>query len=465
MQAVRSPLRRIPAVHRLVARPGLRDAIDVHGRSTVIDACRVAVDELRLRITRGPLEASALEEACARLEDDVHRILLSLARPAYPEVINATGVLIHTNLGRAPLPGNETPSVESYLALEYDLDGGHRGQRLAPLRNRLARIFGAESAVMVNNNSAALLLILETLARGREVIVSRGQLIEIGGSFRLPDVMAASGCRLVEVGCTNRTHLVDYQRAITGETAAILIAHQSNFRIVGFTAEPATAEISQLAHSFDLPMIVDQGSGNIYDLRRWGLGTEPTVHSLLADGADIVCFSGDKLLGGPQAGIIVGSQRWIEPLGKHPMYRALRPDKTALTMMDQVLRAHQSGRIEEIPLYAMLSVPVDALARRARRIAGRLRDRGIAAAGRSTRAALGGGTTPEETLPSYGLVVPGGQALLDQLRASEPPVVGRIEDDKVILDLRTVFGRQDGDLEAAIVAAYGRTNDVQPEGR
>lgn len=464
MRTVRSELRRIPAVHRLVARAGLRDAISVYGRETVIDACRTAVDELRNRITKESLEEAALEQACTRLEDDVHRILRNLTRPAYPEVINATGVLIHTNLGRAPLPSNEHPTVESYLALEYDITAGRRGQRLAPLRSRLAKIFKAESAVMVNNNAAALLLILSGLARDREVIVSRGQLIEIGGSFRLPDVMAASGCRLVEVGCTNRTHLHDYQRAITGETAAILIAHHSNFRIVGFTTEPALGDIAELAHGFGLPMIVDQGSGNLYDLRRWGLGDEPTVHAQLAAGADIVCFSGDKLLGGPQAGIIVGSERWVEPLAKHPMYRALRPDKTALTVMDQVLRAHQSGRIEEIPVYALLSVPADALARRARRIARRLRRLDITAAGRSTRAALGGGTTPDETLPSYGLVLPGGQALLDALRASEPPVVGRIADDEVILDLRTVFPRQDRALEAAVVAAYGRMSDVQPDG-
>ncbi len=461
---MRSEFRRIPAVHRLVAQPGIRDAIELHGREIVIDACRAAVDDLRRRITEDPLEESALEKACAKLEDDVHRILRNLTRPAYPEVINATGVLIHTNLGRAPLPSNENLSVESYLALEYDIAAGHRGQRLAPLRSRLARIFGAESAVMVNNNAAALLLILSTLARDREVIVSRGQLIEIGGSFRLPDVMAASGCHLVEVGCTNRTHLHDYQRAITGETAAILSAHQSNFRIVGFTTEPPIADIAELAHGFDLPLIVDQGSGNLYDLRRWGLGDEPTVHSLLANSADIVCFSGDKLLGGPQAGIIVGSARWVEPLAKHPMYRALRPDKTALTLMDQILRAHQSGRIHEIPLYALLSVPVDALARRARRIGRRLREHGIAASGRSTRAVVGGGTTPDETLPSYGLVLAGGQPLLDALRAQEPAVVGRIEMDAVVLDLRTVFGRQDRDLEAAVVTAYGSTRDVQAEG-
>ena len=452
----------IPAVHRLLDRPEIRRAIDVHGRPSVMEACRTAVGQLRRRIADGDLDGSAFELACDRLEADILEIVEGLAGPAYPEVINATGVLIHTNLGRAPLPESVPLSLSSYLALEYDIVTGRRGQRLGPLRARMARMFGAESAVMVNNNAAALLLILSAIAKDREVIVSRGQLIEIGGSFRLPDVMHASGCRLVEVGCTNRTHLRDYQSAITSDTAAILSAHQSNFRIVGFTTEPPPSEIAGLAHSFDLPMIVDQGSGNLYDLRRWGLGTEPTVGSLLENGADIVCFSGDKLLGGPQAGIIVGSKRWVEPLGRHPMYRALRPDKTALVMMDQVLRTHQSGRLAEVPLFAMLDASVDGLARRARALAKRLRERGIDAGGRSTRAALGGGTTPEETMPSYGLVLPGSQRLLDGLRASRPPVIGRIEDDAVVLDLRTVFRRQDRALEAAVVAAYAK---VQADGK
>jgi L-seryl-tRNA(Ser) seleniumtransferase len=279
-------------------------------------------------------------------------------------------------------------------------------------------------------------------------------------------VMAASGARLVEVGCTNRTHLEDYRRAITGSTAAILSAHHSNFTIVGFTAEPPLHDIAELAHSFGLPMVVDQGSGNLYDLRRWGLGDEPTVASLLASGADLVCFSGDKLLGGPQAGIVVGRRQWVEPLGAHPMYRALRPDKTALVVMDQVLRAHQSGRLEEIPLYAMLAEPVEALARRARRIARRLASHGVPARGRATRATLGGGTTPEQTVASYGLTLEGGQRLLDALRLGQPPVVGRIEDDAVVLDLRTVLPHQERALEAAIAAAYrSSSGGIQPDGR
>jgi L-seryl-tRNA(Ser) seleniumtransferase len=465
MSPVHSPYRRLPAVHRLLEQPAIDDAARAHGRENVMEACRAAIDQLRRRIAEEQLDGDELDAACNGLEADVLHILNDFTRPAYPEVINGTGVLIHTNLGRAPLSEDLSLSVESYLALEFDISSGGRGQRLAPIRGRLARLCRADSAVMVNNNAAALVLILSGIARGREVIVSRGQLIEIGGSFRLPDVMEASGCRLVEVGCTNRTHLEDYRRAITDETAAILSAHHSNFKIVGFTTEPTDDELAGLAHSVDLPYIVDQGSGNLHDLRRWGLGGEPTVSSLLDAGADVVCFSGDKLLGGPQAGIIVGSSRWVEPLGKHPLYRALRPDKTALVMMDHVLRAHLSGKLDEIPLYRMMSVPADRLARRARRIARRLRDHGIPARGRSTRAALGGGTTPEETVPSYALALAGGQRLLDALRAGHPPVVGRIEDDTVIIDLRTVFSRQDRALTEAVVAGYGAINASQSDGK
>jgi len=464
MADVESSFRRIPAIHRLLESPSIRDTIATHGRDHVMDTCRAAVDALRQRIADGELEGEEIEAACDALESDILHSLSCSAQPAYPRVINAAGVLIHTNLGRAPLMQDLPDSLASYLALEYDLVAGRRGQRLAPLRDRLARLCGAETAVMVNNNAAALLLMLTAHARHREVIVSRGQLIEIGGSFRLPEVMAASGCRLVEVGCTNRTHLSDYEHAITGETAAILVAHHSNFRIVGFTTEPAIDELARLAHQYELPLLVDQGSGNLYDLRRWGLGDEPTVTSLLTAGADLVCFSGDKLLGGPQAGIVAGSRRWIDPLASHSLYRALRPDKTALVLMDLVLRSHLSGHLERIPLFRMLETPIETLKKRAGRLGRRLRERGVPARGQATRAALGGGTTPEETIASYGISVAGGQRLLDALRTATPPVVARIEDDRVILDLRTVFPSQDDDLIRALLEAHGKL-DTHEAGR
>ncbi len=440
-------LRRLPAVHRLLESPRLKSALERWGRTALLEACREALDDARRLIEAGdPPSTAALEEA-------VLAKALAAEADAYTAVINGTGVLLHTNLGRAPMPTTLPQSLQGYLALEYDVQAGRRGQRLAPLREKIARVCGAESAVMVNNNAASLLLILAALTRGREVIVSRSQLIEIGGSFRLPAVMEAAGCRLVEVGCTNRTHLRDYSEAISENTAAVMVAHQSNFRIVGFTTNPTTTELATLAHDNGLPLIIDQGSGCLHDLRRWGLPHEETVTELLGAGADIICFSGDKLLGGPQAGIIVGSKAWIEPLGAHPLYRALRPDKTALVLMDHTLRAHEADRLGEIPLYLMLETSIDTLKRRAGRIGRRLRAQGVAARGRSTRSTLGGGTTPDETMPGYGLEISGGQALLDALREQTPPIIGRIEEDRVVLDLRTVFPEQDGALIEGILAA------------
>ena len=454
MPFVTPDYRRIPAIHRLLDLPALRAAVDEYGHAPVMEACRVAVERLRDRISAGEVAGQDIDAASEALEDEVLDSLHSSAASAYPAVINATGVLLHTNLGRAPLPRRLPPPLKSYLALEYDVSEGRRGQRLAAMADRIARVCGATSAVMVNNNAAALFLILKAHAEHREVVVSRGQLIEIGGSFRLPDVMAASGSTLVEVGCTNRTHLRDYSAAINERTAAILVAHQSNFRIVGFTTEPTIAELAGLAHAHGLPLFIDQGSGALHDLGRWGLPHEHTVPELLEAGADVVCFSGDKLLGGPQAGLVVGRSEWVEPLAGHPLYRALRPDKTALLTMEETLRAHHSGRLEDIPLYAMLETPLDVLKGRARRLGRRLRAQAVPVRGRATHAVLGGGTTPQETLSSYGLGLAGGQELADRLRAETPPVVARIEDDEVVLDLRTVFPDQDRSLEKALVAAY-----------
>lgn len=446
---VTKPLRRLPAVHRLLDSPALESAVEQWGRIALLDACRGALNDARLQIRAG------LSPSTSDLEEAVLEKVQAAEAEAYSAVINATGVLLHTNLGRAPMSKNQPISLQGYLALEYDMSTGQRGQRLGPLREKIARVCGAESAVMVNNNAASLLLILAGLALDRSVIVSRSELIEIGGSFRLPAVMESAGCHLVEVGCTNRTHLRDYQAAITEDTAALMVAHQSNFRIVGFTTSPSTAELAALAHDNGLPLIVDQGSGCLHDLQQWGLPREETVMELLEAGADVVCFSGDKLLGGPQAGIIVGSKAWVEPLGAHPLYRALRPDKTALVSMDRILRAHETGRLQEIPLYAMLNTPVDALKRRAARIGRKLRDQGLLVRGRMTRSTLGGGTTPEETMAGYGLEITADHSLLDALRKGSSPVIGRMEDDRVVLDLRTVFPEQDRALTQAIVVAYG----------
>jgi L-seryl-tRNA(Ser) seleniumtransferase len=353
----------------------------------------------------------------------------------------------------------------AYCNLELQLDTGKRGRRTSHVAELLCKVTGAEAATVVNNNAAAVLLTLRALCEGHEVVVSRGQLVEIGGSFRMPDVMAAGGVTLREVGTTNRTRLSDYANAINENTAALLRVHHSNFRIEGFSQDTPLEQIARCAHEHNLIAIDDLGSGATFDFTRLGLPPEPYLEQSLAAGIDVVCFSGDKLLGGPQAGIIVGRRAVIEPLGRHPLYRALRPDKTALSVMDRVLAAHHADRLDEIPLYAMIATPVDRLTRRARRIGRRLRDAGVPARGRRTRAALGGGTTPEETMPSYGLEIAGGQQLADALRAADPPVIGRLSEDQVVLDLRTVSPDQDRTLERAIRQAYSGLIARQETGR
>jgi L-seryl-tRNA(Ser) seleniumtransferase len=454
---MQSQYRTIPAIHRLLALPAMIEAIKTLGRPPVMAACRSAVDDLRRRIAEGEIDDTTLEAAMrGSREPRSSPILERNTGPAYREVINATGILIHTNLGRSPLPVDALGVLDSYLALEFDLDTGQRGQRLAPLRQRIADVCGSEAAVMVNNNAAALLLILSTVAQGREVIVSRSQLIEIGGSFRLPDVMAASGCRLVEVGCTNRTHLADFERAIGDDTAAIWwpTSPTSASSVSPPNRRPPSSPSSPTDRG--LPLIVDQGSGCLYDLRQWGLPAEETVGELLADGADLVCFSGDKLLGGPQAGIIVGSREWVEPLGRHPLYRALRPDKTALSSHGPGARRAPRRPARRDPALrddvghggeAEGARPTD------RRPAAQTRR---PARGRQMRAALGGGTTPEETLASYGLAIAGGQSLSTRLRAAATPVIGRLEDDEVLLDLRSVRSGSGSNLEAACPRLTGR---------
>jgi L-seryl-tRNA(Ser) seleniumtransferase len=438
----------LPAVHRLLSSSELERAAVSYGRAAVRQAARVTLDEARSRAAAGDEVPGA--------DILVERILARVSRegaPAYPAVINATGVIIHTNLGRAPRSATPLPP---YLALEYDLSTGTRGERLAPLVARLTRYFGAEAAMAVTNNAAALVLLLAAHAAGRDVVVSRGELIEIGGSFRLPEIMAAAGARLVEVGCTNRTHVEDYESAVGEGTAAILVAHRSNFHLSGFVASPPLEALVDMGHRRGIQVWVDQGSGCHLDLASYGLRPEPTVSELLAAGADAVLFSGDKLLGGPQAGIIVGSARAIGALRRHPLRRALRPDKSALIGLAATLDAYLAGRPEEIPLYRLLAASTDSLRARARRLARRLRLAGIEARPVPSRAVLGGGTTPDQTLPSWGLELGGRATLPSLLRSAVPPVVVRMEEGRTLVDLRAVLPEQDVDLVGALLRALAR---------
>ena len=443
-----NPLAAVPAVHRILAEEELREAAARHGTGAVRAAARAAVSETRARIARG--------DPPPPIGEIVREVLVILARttaPAYPIVINATGVIIHTNLGRAPRFMTESPG---YLALEYDLGAGERGERLAPVVQRLCRYFAAEAATVLTNNAAALVLLLAAHAVGGEVIVSRGELIEIGGSFRLPEIMSAGGARLVEVGCTNRTRSEDYTRAIGESTAAILVVHRSNFHIEGFVETPEPRDVIELGHAHHVPVWVDEGSGCHLDLGRYGLRRERTVGEILAAGADAVLFSGDKLFGGPQAGLVVGREATIAPLRRHPLRRALRPDKGCLTALAATLDAYLADRPDEVPLYRLLALPVSTLRARARRLARRLRGAGHQADAIATSAVLGGGTTPDQTLPSWALALPGGAAVAADLRAGPQPVVGRIEEDRVVLDLRAVFPEQDRALLAAVLATPRR---------
>jgi L-seryl-tRNA(Ser) seleniumtransferase len=435
----------LPAVHRLLAEERLLRARERYGAGTVRAAVREAIAGARLRVARGeppPTVPTLVAEAEA--------VLAQRTAPAYPKVINATGVVIHTNLGRAPRPGIEMPG---YLALEYELDAGTRGERLVPVVERLCRYFEAEAATVVTNNAAALVLLLAAHAAGRDVIVSRGELIEIGGSFRLPEIMAAGGARLVEVGCTNRTQLEDYARAIAGETAGILVVHRSNFHLQGFVATPELRAVVQLGHAHGVPVWVDEGSGCHLDLARYGLRHETTVQEIMAAGADAVLFSGDKLLAGPQAGIVLGDNPAVAPLRRHPLRRALRPDKSALTALAATLDAYLAGRPETVPLYRLLAFPETSLRARARRLSRRLHEAGLPGEATATRAVLGGGTTPDQTLPSWGVTLPGGEVAAARLRRARPAVVGRVEDERVVLDLRAVFPEQDNLVLATLRTA------------
>lgn len=391
-----------------------------------------------------------------------------LALPSLVPVINATGVMIHTNLGRSPLPAEIMEAVSrvstQYSTLEYDVESGHRGSRHDHVARVLAELVGAEAAMVVNNNAAAVLMALSALARGREVIVSRGELVEIGGSFRIPEVMALSGAVLREVGATNKTHARDYTGAINLETGLLLKVHQSNFRVVGFTEGLSTAELVKIGRETGLPVMEDLGSGVIDPLRLDGV-VEPSVREVVQAGVDIVTFSGDKLLGGPQAGIIVGKAPIIDRLKKYPMARAVRVDKMTLTALEWTIRWYLEGRSQELPLWKMMSETLDSVQERAAALAARVRGRVLGPVAVDTAsgfAQIGGGSMPGTQIPSCVLrITPddarGAQRLEQRLRLGNPPVIARISHGSVIFDLRTIFPSQESLLIDTIVMALQET--------
>lgn len=440
--------RRLPSVDRLLAHPRLADAAGEQGRTLALEAARATLAQAREHIAAG-----APTPGLDALAEDAAQRLAAATRGTLFPVINATGVIVHTNLGRAPLSAAARRAMDAvaagYSNLEYDLDAGGRGSRYVHAEALLCKLTGAEAALVVNNNAGAVFLALSALARDREVVISRGQLVEIGGGFRIPDVLRQSGARLVEVGTTNRTHLRDFAAALTLETALLLRVHSSNFKQIGFTAEVALAEMVTLAHSNGCLVVDDLGSGTLLDTARYGLTPEPTVQESVAAGADLVTFSGDKLLGGPQAGLIVGRAALVAQLREHPLARALRVDKSTLAALQATLLHYARGEDErEIPVWRMIATPLEALAARAEALAAALRDHGVPASVVSTTSTIGGGSLPGETLPTraVALAVAAPDAFAAALRRGDPPVVGRIVEDQLLLDLRTVVPEQDATL-------------------
>lgn len=443
---------RLPSVDKLLVHPHVQTLVASFGHALTVDALRQALGDARQAIRAGgdAPEAEALVGAAG-----AHLHEWTTPRP-HP-VVNATGVIIHTNLGRAPLSpkamGAMWDAAWGYSDLEYDLASGERGHRMAAVEDLLCRVSGAESALVVNNNAGAVLLALITHAAGREVIISRGQLIEIGGGFRIPEVMAQSGAKLIEVGTTNRTHRRDYEAALSDSTAAILRAHSSNFRVVGFTAEVSIAEMVEIGKSRGVPVIDDLGSGALLDTAAYGLMHEPMPQESLAAGAAMVCFSGDKLLGGPQAGIVIGQNKYIEPLKRHPLARALRADKLCLAALSATLTHYLQREAErEVPVWRMIAMPLDEIGKRARQWARKLRQAGLQAEVVEGHSTVGGGSLPGETLPTWlvAIACESPDGLATRLRSNDPPVVARIEDGRLVLDPRTVAAGEEKTLLDAV---------------
>ncbi|HVS32928.1 MAG TPA: L-seryl-tRNA(Sec) selenium transferase [Thermoanaerobaculia bacterium] len=420
-------LRSIPSVEKILSSPAFAALVAAFGR----EAAKVAVNGhlADLRAARGGYEEGAAL-------DSVHHRLSSSTSSTLRRVINATGIIIHTNLGRAPIDSRiwseAAPVVSGYSNLEFDLAEGERGRRDEHLSALCASLFGCQAAVLTNNNAAAALLLVAAVAAKKDVIVSRGELVEIGGSFRVPDVIRQGGARLLEVGTTNRTRAADYAAAVTRKTAAMLRVHRSNFDIVGFTETPSIEEMVATAREKRVPLLYDEGSGCIVDLSRYGFGRSETIRELIASGVDVVTCSTDKLIGATQGGLILGSAAIVDRVRKHPLMRALRAGKESYAVIAATLRAFATGRHEElVPIYTMLATPLEVLRERAAGMGGTIVE---------SAAALGGGTTPAETIPSVAIAVPG---IAGELRARflalDPPIAGRISADRFTLDLRTVL--------------------------
>jgi L-seryl-tRNA(Ser) seleniumtransferase len=439
------PRRRLPSVESLLASPSFAPLAERFSRPQVKQEVVRWLSELR---SGGEIAVPSVEDAAREIESRIAARHSSALR----RVVNATGVLIHTNLGRAPIASAiwaETESLMRYSNLEFDLGNGERGKRDALIAPLARELFGCEDALIVNNNAAAVMLLLAANTKGKEVIVSRGELVEIGGSFRIPEIIEQGGAKLREVGTTNRTRAADYAEACSRRTAAMLSVHQSNFQIVGFTEAPSTEELVAISKQKRVPLFVDEGSGRVVDLAQYGLATSPTVRELIERGVDAVTSSTDKLIGATQGGLILGKREIVQRCAKHPLMRALRAGKESYAVVAATLKAFLRGRHEEeITLYRMLAQTIEQLRSRAARLSS---TNGVLVI--ETRAVVGGGTTPGETLPSIGVEI-GGNAneLARRFRAMDPPIIGTIDDDRFRLDLRTIDPDDDAIVAAAVRA-------------
>lgn len=455
-------LRALPQVDELLGGRPFRAPIAEHGRDLIAGLVRRQLTVLRADIRAGKLDRRRLGERIDRLAAAVGEEAARLTTSSIRPVINATGVILHTNLGRALLSESAIRRIaevaRSYTTLEYDLARGRRGSRSSHLDRLLGTLFPRRGSQVVNNNAAAVLLALNTLAEGREVIVSRGELVEIGGSFRIPDIMRRSGANLREVGTTNKTRLADYDRAIGPQTGLLLKVHPSNYRIVGFTAQVTLREVAALGRRRRIPVMMDQGSGNMVDLARYGVRDEPGVGDALAAGADLVCCSGDKLLGGPQAGLLIGKPALIKRTRENPLSRALRVDKITYAALEAALLEYVRGSAAgELPVMRMIGMSREAIRRRAERLADAVAT-GSAAGVEITvlpgESLLGGGSAPQETLPTALLALrsrrQSARVIEEKLRSGATPIIARIEGKRVLLDLRTVPEDADGVVEQAL---------------
>lgn len=439
-------LRNLPSVEQLLQTTTAAHLIARFGRPLTLDAIRFVLDDIRTRFKSGEITALPLADLIlARAEST----LAAWTKPTLVPVINASGVILHTNLGRAPLSDAAIRAMDivsrGYSNLEFDLETGKRGSRLVHAESLLQQLTSAESALVVNNCASAVLLTLSALANRKRVVIARSQLVEIGGGFRVPDVMKSSGAKLVEVGTTNKVRLADYETALEEPTALVMRAHRSNFKIVGFTEEPELKDIVEKAHEAGVPVVDDLGSGALYDTAKYGFSHEPTVQESMQAGADVVLFSGDKLLGGPQAGIILGRKDLLDKIKKHPLARAVRADKACLAALSATLTHYLKDESErEIPILRMMSLTVEQVRGRAEAWRAELGE-GVVVAGEST---VGGGSLPGESIPTYllELSVRSAEKFLRALRKNNPPIIARTENEKILLDPRTVLPEQEGAL-------------------